>query len=231
MNPSSLFGDTSPHTAQTRLNAVPAAPPADSGSTHLSGLNPSLMQDLLRFEPEHPPGHGLDLLEVVAAALRHNRDLTLLLHFDQQPLAMTIRPTARQLVCVLPRRQLLALRLSELRVMRVEPALPPLASEAPPQPLSPLIWELALRGSRSQLLPEIAGAAAYRATPGADLSALDLKGTLVQAVTRLRREPTPLREIASWPGFDADRAARLLNGLYLHAALIVTRSHPGAISH
>ena len=51
-----------------------------------------------------------------------------------------------------------------------------------------------------------------------------------QLLAQLRREPAPLREIATWPGFDADRAARLLNGLYLHAALIVTRSHPGAIS-
>lgn len=232
MNPSStLFGDTPSVTRHAPLSPLPAAPPADSGSTHLSGLNPSLMQDLLRFEAEHPPGQGLDLLEVLAAALRHNRDLTVLLHFDHQPLAMTIRPAARQVACVLPKRQLLGLRLSELRVMRVEPALPPLINEAQPQALSPLIWELALRGSRSQLLPEIAGAAAYRATPGADLTALDLHGTLAHAVMRLRHEPTPLREIASWPGFDLDRAERLLNGLYLHAALIVTRSHPGAVSH
>ncbi len=229
MSPSTHFGETTP--ARHMLGGpVPPAPPTDSGSTHLSGLNPSLMQDLLRFESDHPPGQGLDLLEVVAAAMRHNRDLTLLLHFDNQPLAMTIRTSTRQLVCVLPKRQLLALRLSELRVMRVEPALPPLLNESPPQPLSPLVWELALRGSRGQLLPEIAGAAAYRANPGADLSALELRGSLAHAVAQLRREPAPLREIATWPGFDADRAARLLNGLYLHAALIVTRSHPGAIS-
>lgn len=228
MTSTTIFGDT-PTTEPPRH--PPVAVPADSGSTHLSGLNPSLMQDLLRFESEHPPGQGLDLLEVVAAALRHNRDLSLLLHFDGQPLALTLRPTARELSCLLPRRQLLALRLSELRVMRVEPAPPALHGEVPTQPLSPLIWELALRGSRSQLLPEIAGAAAYRANPGADLSTLDMHGTLAHAVQQLRREPRSLREMAAWPGFDADRAARLLNGLYLHAALIVTRSHPGAISH
>ena len=219
------FGDTPSRHIPPSLASVTA----DSGSTHLSGLSPSLMQDLLRFETEHPKGQGLDLLEVVAAALRHNRDLSLQLYFDTLPLAMTLRPAARQVLCVLPRRQLLALRLSELRVMRVEPAPPAIVDVAPPQPLSPLIWELALRGSRAQLLPEIAGAAAYRANPGADLSTLEMHGTLAHAVQQLRREPRSLREMAAWPGFDADRAARLLNGLYLHAALIVTRS--GAISH
>jgi len=178
MTTSTIFGETPSRLTPASLATLSA----DSGSTHLSGLNPSLMQDLLRFEAEHPRGQGLDLLEVVAAALRHNRDLSLQLYFDTQPLAMTLRPSARELVCALPRRQLLALRLSELRVMRVEPAAPALPGDTPPQPLSPLIWELALR------------------------------------------------EMAAWPGFDADRAARLLNGLYLHAALIVTRSHPGAIN-
>ena len=227
MTTSTIFGETPSRLTPASLATLSA----DSGSTHLSGLNPSLMQDLLRFEAEHPRGQGLDLLEVVAAALRHNRDLSLQLYFDTQPLAMTLRPSARELVCALPRRQLLALRLSELRVMRVEPAALAFVDAASAQPLSPLIWELALRGSRSQLLPEIAGAAAYRANPGADLTTLDLHGTLANAVQQLRREPRSLREMAAWPGFDADRAARLLNGLYLHAALIVTRSHPGAISH
>jgi hypothetical protein len=227
MNTTTIFDDRP--TRQPPLSGATANVDSGSGSTHLSGLNPSLLQDLLRFEAEHPKGQGLDLLEVVAAALRHNRDLSLQLYFDTMPLFMTLRPAARQVQCALPRRQLLALRLSELRVMRVEPAPPAFVDEAPPQPLSPLIWELALRGSRAQLLPEIAGAAAYRANPGADLSTLEMHGTLAHAVQQLRREPRSLREMAAWPGFDTDRAARLLNGLYLHAALIVTRS--GAISH
>jgi hypothetical protein len=33
-------------------------------------------------------------------------------------------------------------------------------------PLGPLLWELSLRGSRDELLPEIAGQAAYRITLG-----------------------------------------------------------------
>ena len=39
-----------------------------------------------------------------------------------------------------------------------------------------------------------------------------------------------LREIATWPGFDRERAMRMLNGLYLHAALMVSRTHPAAIN-
>lgn len=51
--------------------------------------------------------------------------------------------------------------------------------------------------------------------------------TLTEAVQRLRRQTTPLREITAWPGFDADRALRLLNALYPQSALILTRSLPG----
>jgi len=50
------------------------------------------------------------------------------------------------------------------------------------------------------------------------------------AVERLRRESVSLRDIASWPGMNAERAARLVNGLYLTSDLIVTRSHHAARS-
>ncbi len=36
--------------------------------------------------------------------------------------------------------------------------------------------------------------------------------------------------MARWPGFDRDRAMRLLNALYLQAGLIVSRTHPAATS-
>ncbi len=205
---------------------------ADAGATQLAALNPSLMQDLLRFDTQQGPGDGLDLLEVLAAALRHNRALWLHLQLDYAVIPLTLLPASRQVDCPLSLPQLLKLRLSDLRVLRVEPARPPVPGGEPavPQPMGPLVWELALRGARAALLPEIAGVAAYRVNPGADLASLDLGGTLANAVQRLRQQPTPLRELATWPGFDRDRATRLLNGLYLQAALIVSRSHPGAIS-
>lgn len=204
----------------------------DAGATRLTALNPSLMQDLLRFEPGQRPGSGLDtveLLGVMAAALRHDRSLLVHLQLDYRVIPVTVRPGERQLLSPLSLAQLLDLRLPDLRVLRVEPAPEYPSPGLHAARLSPLLWELALRGSREALLPEIAGVAAYRVTPGADLSALDLIGSLAAAVGRLRQQATPLREIAGWPGFDRGRASRLLNGLYLQAALMVTRTHPSAI--
>jgi hypothetical protein len=129
-------------------------------------------------------------------------------------------------------------RLIELKVIHMEPALlhPPgaeddtLVGEAHlHHPLDPLLWALALRGARNELLPEIAGPAVYRVNPGLDIDRLPLGGALLAAVKRLLREAANLRDMAEWPGFDRERAIRLLNALYLQAGLIVSRSHPEAL--
>jgi hypothetical protein len=128
--------------------------------------------------------------------------------------------------------------LSSLRVMHVEPALlrPPgdpelalVGEHRMHSPLGPLLWELAMRGDRAELLPEIAGPAVYRVAPGLALGTLPLGGVLLAAVYRLRHEASNLRDIAEWPGLDRERAVRLLNALYLQAGLMVSRSHPDAI--
>ena len=210
----------------------PGGDEVDAGTTRLSQLNPSLMQDLMRFGAGHRPGDALETMEVLAASLRHDRALQVFVQLGYRVMALVVRPRERRLACALSQRQFLDLRLPELRVLRVEPA-SDTADEAEAAlhvwPLGPLLWELALRGSRDTLLPEIAGVAAYRVAPGADLSMLDLTGSLGTAVSRLRQQMSPLREIARWPGFDKSRAVRLLNGLYLQAALMVSRTHPGAI--
>jgi hypothetical protein len=209
---------------------------SSAGITRLSALNPSLMQDLMRYDRQPRTGEGLDVLEVLAAALRHNRALLLHLQIERRAFALTVRPQERLVWSPLTQSQLFELRFSELRVLRVEPALAIPAPDSPQaaafqvSPLGTLLWELSLRGGRDKLLPEINGVASYRVAPGADLKELDLTGTLAAAVVRLRKETTPLRTIASWPGFDADRAVRMLNGLYLQAALMVSRTHPGAIT-
>lgn len=255
-------------TRQQDAAAQPREP--DTGATQLGALNPSLMQDLLRFERDRAPGSGLDVLEVLAAARRHGRALLLHLQLDYRVLPLTVLPPQQQVLSPLPLRQLLQLRLPDIRVLRVEPALAasaaPTASaasaasatpadagdaeandmteaddggaaradaEAVPMhllPLGVLLWELALRGAREDLLPEIAGIAAYRVAPGTDLGALDLSGSMAAAVATLRHTTSPLREIATWEGFDRARAMRMLNGLYLQAGLMVTRTHPGAIT-
>ena len=203
-------------------------------STRLSSLNPSLMRDLMRFEQ---PGAGGELLEVLAASLRHGRDLLIHLTLDTRVLPLTLFPNEQLAHCPLPPAQLLDLKLNDLVVLSVEPALlgPPgdrrralVADAALCGPMGALAWELALRGARDTLLPELAGTAAYRVTPAADLRGLELAGSLAAAVARLRRGTTNLRDIARWPGFDRERAMRLLNGLYLQAALMVSRTHPAA---
>src|SRR5689334_17760356 len=94
----------------------------DTGATRLTSLNPSLVQDLLRFEPAQRPGGGADTLEllgVMAACLRHGRALLIHLQFDYRVIPLTVRPAERQLLSPLSLVQLLALRLPELRVLRV----------------------------------------------------------------------------------------------------------------
>ena len=216
------------------LDEVAVRGPTGPASTRLSSLSPSLLDDLLRFERD---GSGSELLEVLAASLRHGRDLLIHLELSGRVIPLTVFPSDRLAHCPLPPAQLLEARLNALGVMHVEPALfkPPghgkrswVTDASQYSPLGPLTWELALRGAREALLPELAGSAAYRVTPAADLQALNLSGSMAAAVVRLRRETTNLREIATWPGFDRGRAMRLLNALYLQAALIVSRTHPAA---
>ena len=209
-----------------------SAPPGTA--SRMSQLNPSLMQDLRRFDDG---AAGLEVLEVMAAAVRHGRRLVVHLEHGRLVLPLTVFPDEHLVHCPLPMAQVMAGRLDDLRVLQVEPAIlrPPAevtsglaAARNRVVPLGPVLWELALRGAREALLPEIAGSAAYRIGPGMDLGVLELSGSLKMAVTKLRLETTNIREIASWPGFDLARASRLLNGLYLQAGLMISRSHPAA---
>lgn len=212
---------------QRRLRT--AAPGSDSApnSTLNSTLDRSLLLDLQRFEAR-TDSPGLEVLEVVAAAVRHARPLRLLLQHEDIVLPLTVMPVERLVHAPLPLAQWGLLRWHALKVLQVEPAAAggELTDESHLAPLGVVLWALALHGSRAELLPEIAGPVAYRMAPGTDLSSLSLGGPLASAMARLRRQSTPLHEISGWPGFDRERAMRLLNGLYLQAGLIVTRAHP-----
>ena len=126
--------------------------------------------------------------------------------------------------------------LSRLKLISAEPpgVMPPghtrherVAATDKYRPIASLLWAVALNGPRDNVLGEIGGKAAYRLTgrieelPGA-------LGALQPAAVRLRQESASLRDIAAWPGMSAQRAARLLNALYLNGGLMVTRSHPAA---
>lgn len=211
----------------------------DTVSGRLSSLSPSLMQDLMRFEDARRPGEGLEVLEVLAAGVRHGRNLLIHLQDEDRVVPLTIFPHERMAHCPMNMPQFLQGHLTDLQVLFVEPAVlrPPghgdrafVGDAECYAPLGPLLWELALRGAREELLPEIGGMAAYRIAPGLDTTGLNLSGTLAAAVFRLKRSTTNLREIAEWPGFDRTRAMRLLNALYLQAGLMVSRTHPAAMT-
>lgn len=205
-----------------------------AGGTRLSSLTPSLMADLQRFGGE-ASGGALDMLAMLAAAVRHGRALRATVQVEQHAVPITLFPTQRVAHSPVAMVSLLAGRLQDWRLVQVAPAQMPAPGAAELQglghgytPLPLLLWAVSQRGARESLLPEIAGTAAYRVTPSADLRLLELTGTVLAAVERLRRSTTNVREIASWPGFDKGRAQRLLNGLYLQAALLVSRTHPAA---
>lgn len=205
-------------------------------SSRLAALSPSLLADLMRFED---PAGATEVLEVLAACMRHARDVTVHLGWGEKVAPLTLFPHHRLVHSPVAMDALLATRPSELHVMLVEPATlrPPgdpetslVAPAAELQPLGLLLWELALRGRRDSLLPEIEGPAAYRLAPGVDLSTIRPSGAIAAALERMQAEPTTLREMSDWPGFDRERASRLLNAIYLQSGLIISRAHPAAIN-
>jgi hypothetical protein len=220
------------------LEELDAEAAADGGapSSRMSSLSPSVQADLMRFE--QAGGGGSEVLEVVAACVRHAKCLTIQLQCGERVLPLTVFPQEQLVHCPMELTELVEKHLPELRVMHIETAVlrPPgdtepglVASEREHHALAPLLWELAMRGQRTTLLPEIGGPAIYRLSPGLDVDLLPAKGALLAAVLRLRREPTNLRDMARWPGLNRERASRLLNALYLQAGLIVSRSHPDAM--
>jgi hypothetical protein len=206
-----------------------------AGGTRLSSLSPSLLADLQRFGSERTSSGALDMLAMMAATVRHGRALCAVVQIGQHAVPMTLFPTQRVVHCPLPMVSLLSARVADWRLIQVQPAQMSAPGETELQtrshsytPLPPLLWAVAQRGARETLLPEIGGVAAYRVIPSADLRLLELTGVMAAAVQRLRKHTTNLRDIASWPGLDRPRAQRLLNGLYLQAALLVSRTHPAA---
>lgn len=220
--------------AMSELAAMPD--PAAGLGTRLSSLSPSLLADLQRFE--HTPS-GAEVLEVMAACLRHSQNVAIHLDREGFVVPVTVFPRERLFHTPLPVASLLEPSMANLRLLQVEPAVlkPPghkhnelVGAAHMYHPLGMLLWLLALYGPRRELLPEIAGPAVYRVAPGLDLRNLEIGGALASAIVRLRREAVPLRALAEWPGLDPERASRLLNALYLQSGLMISRTHPAALS-
>lgn len=219
---------------QRYLEELDRMPGAEPNSSRFTSLSASLLLDLQRFEHD---GQSSEPIEVLAACMRHTQPLAIHLQWGERVLSLTVFPGHHLVHCPVPIKQFTDSRLSELRVLQVERATlrapgdeerALVADPALYAPLAPVLWTMAMRGAREDLLPEIAGQAAYRVAPGANLSGLDMTGAMASGVRRLRQQTSNLREICEWPGIDRSTAMRLLNALYLQAALIVSRTHPAA---
>jgi hypothetical protein len=196
-------------------------------------LPTTLLADLRLMESRRTDG---DVLEILAACMRHRQAALLCLHYESLVWPVTLFPP--ELVYHSPRDMALAKpeSLATLKVLSCDaPGLRPpghwmherVGRMEHYHPLKPLLWNLALNGPRNELLSEIAGNAAYRVTLSRE-DRLLAPGALGPAADRLRSESASLRDIARWPGMSTDRACRLLNALYLTSALMVMRSHPAA---
>jgi hypothetical protein len=206
---------------------LPTGEPVDA---RISTLSASLRADLMRYTVS---GGSFEAVEVLAACVRHAKRVTVHLQCGERVVPLTVFAFEHLVHCPMDMHELVTRHVPTLRVLNVEPALlrPPgdpvqalVADLHEHHPLPNLLWEVAMRGPRRELLPEIAGAAMYRVAPNIDIDALPTGGALLFGMRRLQGERYSLRELAEFPGFDRERAVRLLNALYLQAGLIVSRS-------
>ncbi|WP_119286676.1 hypothetical protein [Azohydromonas sediminis] len=206
-----------------------------SGYVRLDGptvLSTTLVAELQRRDTDAARG---DVLEVLAACLRQRESALLYLKHDGLVWPVTVFPASDLYHSPRPLQPSRDLGLADLTLLAVEPPglRPPghyqherVGRTDAYRPLVPLLWQLALHGPRERLLAEVGGTAAYRALGVA--ARLGATGAMGAALERLRRETVSLREIATWPGMSVERAARLVNALYLARSLMVMRAHPAA---
>ena len=209
-------------------------PAAAFGAPPTTLLSSTLQAELRLLERRRD---SADALEVVAACMRLHEPALVYLQCDEGVWPLTLFPA--QMLYHSPRSLLEASprSMASLKVLAVEPpgVRPPghwmherIAHAEAYRPVMAMLWKMALQGPRADLLNEVSGAAAYRVLRNPAAQDLPIPGALGPAVERLRKESTPLRKIAAWPGMSTERASRLINALYLASNLIVSRAHHSA---
>jgi hypothetical protein len=206
---------------------------AGLGADRATLLPTTLLADLRRLQGGGADG---DVLEVIAACLRHHEPALLYLELGPYVWPVTLLP--REALYHSPRDALAeGAAMSGLRVLSIEPPgvrapgdflTERVASADRYRPIQGFLWTIAMNGPRRTLLDEIGGRIAYRVIASNKRELPATRGAITSAVLRLEREAAPLREIGSWPGMSIERASRLLNALYLNGALLASRSHPAA---
>lgn len=213
---------------------------AETGSSGYIGLErqtllPSTMQaELLQLQRLQD---SVDVVEVVAACLRHREPALIYFHCEGLVWPITLFPAEEMVhsprdIVGAPDASLAALRTGSVEPPGVRPPghwmTERVASRACYQPLRPALWALAMRGPSTNLVREAGGVAAYRSLRHPNLQGLPTPGALGPAAAQLHRDAAALRTIARWPGMSLERGIRLINGLYLTSNLIVSRTHPNA---
>lgn len=201
--------------------------------TRATKLSPSMLADLDRFG-DRPD--GADLLELVAACVRHGCPLVLFLEVAGRVLPLRLFPSQALFVCPMDFLGMPEAHVRRLRVVRVDPGIAqhtiagfaPGADAEHTGPLSALLWQLTMHGERYELLPEIDGRVCYRVSWGWTAGTLPIDDAALALLQRMRRECLALDDLAALPGVGLERACRLLNGVYLQSGLLTLRSAPAA---
>lgn len=205
--------------------------PEDGPSTLASTLGHSVRRDLMRFADE--PG-GADLLSAVTACVRHARALALHAEHGGARIRISVYPREQLFhstidVCALSPGETFHLRLIhvEPEVGSVHLGADSLATHVSKfGTLNPLLWQLAMHGSRTALLPELSGAVRFRLTPGFSAQGLPIESSLRSVLYKLRDRSSSLEDLAGQTVLGQVRVRRLLNATYLQSGLIVTRGSP-----
>lgn len=223
--------DTQPFPATQPMQVASSAPMGltDWGDRPRRASFTTSMQADLRKLAKSP--QYCSALAVVAASVRHSHPMSLRVRVLERVTLLSVYPRLRQFHCEVDLCGLAPADMAGLDLVKVEPVPPvePADGVLGRQglgPLSLLLWHMAKHGATEDLLPEIAGPAVYRVSPGLQIAALPPDPEVIDLLQQMRRRPYMLEELAQLPGFTRARACRLLNAVYLQAGLIVSRSLP-----
>jgi hypothetical protein len=194
-------------------------------------LSSSLLADLRRFSDD---SRGTEALAVMAASVRHGKPLAVHLQHERGLVILSVFPREQLFECATDLCALQHGDLFRLRLVHVKPEVPlePHEIRSDPgsptrfSPLGPLLWMLAMHGSTSELLPEIAGPARYRLSAGLSLAGLPIDNKALTLLEKMRHRPVSLNELAGWTVMGRPQVRRLLNALYLQSGLMITRAFP-----
>ena len=197
-------------------------------------ISSTLMAEIAALERRQDEN---DALEVLAACVRLQEPALVYLRFAELVWPVTVFPAQMIYHAPQPLTEAPTASLAQVTCLSLEPPVvrPPghamsdrVAADDSYYSLAPALWRLALHGPRARLLNEIGGTAAYRVLRNPKVDDLPLPGALGPAAERLRREAASMKEIAAMPGMSLERAARLLNALYLGSNLMVSRTAAAA---